>query len=197
MPIKNPELTPWPLKESRNAGDYKIFKVRSDLRTSPRTGKEHEFFVIESVDWCNIIALTSDDRLVMVEQYRQGTNLVELELPGGMIDPGEGPLETAARELREETGYAGDAPEGRRIRLCEPGDYEQQTAHRRHPQRRQAARYRIRRRRRFDHPTRAARRNPESGRQWHNRPLADGRRALPISDRKKHRLSAELVFLFF
>jgi len=112
MPIKNPELTPWPLKESRSAGDYKIFKVRSDLRTSPRTGKEHEFFVIESVDWCNIIALTPDDRLVMVEQYRQGTNLVELELPGGMIDPGEGPLETAARELREETGYAGDAPKG-------------------------------------------------------------------------------------
>tara|TARA_B100001250_G_scaffold404177_1_gene419758 strand:+ start:2431 stop:2994 length:564 start_codon:yes stop_codon:yes gene_type:complete len=112
MPIKNPELTPWPLKESRSAGDYKIFKVRSDLRTSPRTGKEHEFFVIESVDWCNIIALTTDDQLVMVEQYRQGTNLVELELPGGMIDPGEGPLETAARELREETGYAGDAPKG-------------------------------------------------------------------------------------
>ena len=112
MPIKNPELTPWPLKESRSTGDYKIFKVRSDLRASPRTGKEHEFFVIESVDWCNIIALTTDDQLVMVEQYRQGTNLVELELPGGMIDPGEGPLETAARELREETGYAGDTPKG-------------------------------------------------------------------------------------
>ena len=111
MPIKNPELTPWPLKESRCAGDYKIFKVRSDRRTSPRTGDEHEFFVIESVDWCNIIALTPDDQLVMVEQYRQGTNLIELELPGGMIDPGEGPMETAARELREETGYAGDIPE--------------------------------------------------------------------------------------
>ena len=111
MPIKHPELTPWLLKESRSTGDYKIFKVRSDLRTSPRTGKEHEFFVIESVDWCNIIALTTDDQLVMVEQYRQGTNLIELELPGGMIDPGEGPLETAARELREETGYAGDIPE--------------------------------------------------------------------------------------
>ena len=90
MPIKNPELTPWPLKESRSAGDYKIFKVRSDRRTSPRTGKEHEFFVIESVDWCNVIAL---------------------QLPGGMSDPGEGPLETAVRELREETGYAGDTPE--------------------------------------------------------------------------------------
>ena len=102
MPIKNPELTPWPLKESRSAGDYKIFKVRSDRRTSPRTSKEHEFFVIESVDWCNIIALTPDDQLVMVEQYRQGTNLIELELPGGMIDPGEVPLETAARDYDQD-----------------------------------------------------------------------------------------------
>jgi len=111
MPIDNPELTPWPLKDSRCAGDYNIFKVRSDRRTSPRTGDEHEFFVIESVDWCNVVALTPENQLVMVEQYRQGTDLIELELPGGMIDPGEGPLETAVRELREETGYAGDAPE--------------------------------------------------------------------------------------
>ena len=111
MPINKPELTPWPLKKSLCAGDYKIFKVRTDRRTSPRTGDEHDFFVIESVDWCNTVALTPDNQLVMIEQYRQGTNLIELELPGGMIDPGEDPLETAVRELREETGYAGDAPE--------------------------------------------------------------------------------------
>ena len=111
MPINNSELIPWPLEKSICAGDYKIFKVRSDRRTSPRTGNEHDFFVIESVDWCNTVALTPDNQLVMIEQYRQGTNLIELELPGGMIDPGEDPLETAVRELREETGYAGDTPE--------------------------------------------------------------------------------------
>ena len=111
MPINNSELIPWPLEKSLCAGDYKIFKVRSDRRTSPRTGREHDFFVIESVDWCNTVALTPDNQLVMIEQYRQGTNLIELELPGGMIDPGEDPLETAVRELREETGYAGDTPE--------------------------------------------------------------------------------------
>ena len=110
MPIDNPDIQPWPLKGSEIAADFKIFKVRSDQRTSPRTGDDHSFFVIESVDWCNVVALTANDELVMVEQYRQGTNLIELELPGGMIDPGETPAETAPRELREETGYAGDAP---------------------------------------------------------------------------------------
>ena len=111
MPIDNPDIQPWPLKGSEITADFKIFKVRSDQRTSPRTGDDHSFFVIESVDWCNVVALTANDELVMVEQYRQGTNLIELELPGGMIDPGETPAETAPRELQEETGYAGDAPE--------------------------------------------------------------------------------------
>jgi len=111
MPIDNPNIQPWPLKASEVAADFRIFKVRYDQRTSPRTGDDHSFYVIESVDWCNVIALTANNELVMVEQYRQGTNLIELELPGGMIDPGETSAETAPRELREETGYAGDAPE--------------------------------------------------------------------------------------
>ena len=103
MPTETPNIKPWSLKRSEIVGDFKIFKVRSDNRISPRTGKEHQFYVIESVDWCNVIAITKDDELVMVEQYRQGTSLIELELPGGMVDPGEQPIETAPRELREET----------------------------------------------------------------------------------------------
>lgn len=111
MTIENADIKPWQLKSSKTAGDFKIFKVRSDTRISPRTGKEHDFYVIESVDWCNVIAITKDDELVMVQQYRQGTNLIELELPGGMVDSGEAPAETAPRELREETGYTGNEPE--------------------------------------------------------------------------------------
>ena len=79
MTIENADIKPWQLKSSKTARDFKIFKVRSDTRTSPRTGKEHDFYVIESVDWCNVIAITKDDELVMVQQYRQGTNLIELE----------------------------------------------------------------------------------------------------------------------
>jgi ADP-ribose pyrophosphatase len=62
-------------------------------------------------DWVNVVALTSDDRVVMVEQYRHGIGRVTLELPGGLIEPGESPIEAGLRELREETGFAGDEPQ--------------------------------------------------------------------------------------
>jgi 8-oxo-dGTP pyrophosphatase MutT (NUDIX family) len=69
----------------------------------------HNFFVIESVNWVNIIALTPESQLIMVEQYRHGTDTVELEIPGGMMDAEDlTPVATGIRELREETGYEGD-----------------------------------------------------------------------------------------
>jgi 8-oxo-dGTP pyrophosphatase MutT (NUDIX family) len=65
--------------------------------------------VIESVNWVNIIALTPESQLIMVEQYRHGTDTVELEIPGGMMDAEDlTPVATGIRELREETGYEGD-----------------------------------------------------------------------------------------
>jgi ADP-ribose pyrophosphatase len=99
----------WKKVRSIPVGDFRIFKLRSDVCVSPRTGKEHDFFVLDTVDWVNVIALTPDRQLVMVEQFRHGSNTVELEVPGGMMDPGDtGPVATAVRELREETGYAGE-----------------------------------------------------------------------------------------
>ena len=92
------------------AGDFRIFKIRSDEKLNPRTGQRCDFFVIESVDWVNIIAVTPNDELVMVEQYRHGSNSVELETPGGMMDPHEkDPVATGERELREESGYVGNS----------------------------------------------------------------------------------------
>ena len=102
-------IKPWKTIRSTLIGDFRIFKLRSDVSVSPRTGKEHDFFVLDSVDWVNVIAVTPDQQLVMVEQYRHGSNTVELEIPGGMMDAGEtDPVATAVRELREETGYEGE-----------------------------------------------------------------------------------------
>ena len=102
-------IKPWKKVGSKPLGDFRIFKLRSDVKISPRTGKEHDFFVLDSVDWVNVVAVTHDQKFVMVEQYRHGSNTVELEIPGGMMDAGEtDPVATAVRELREETGYEGD-----------------------------------------------------------------------------------------
>jgi ADP-ribose diphosphatase len=102
-------IRPWQKLSSKPLGDYRIFTVRSDEKVSPRTGQRHDFYIIDSVDWVNVLAVTPDEQLVMVEQYRHGTNTVELEIPGGIMDASEtSPVETGLRELREETGYEGE-----------------------------------------------------------------------------------------
>ena len=102
------KLKHWQQVGSKPLGDFRIFKIRSDEKISPRTGQHCDFFVLESVDWVNVIAVTPQDELVMVEQYRHGSNTVELEIPGGIMDAHESdPVATGVRELREETGYEG------------------------------------------------------------------------------------------
>lgn len=102
-------IKPWKKIDSKPAGDFRVFTVRHDLKISPRTGRQHNFFVLDCPDWVNVVALTPDRQLVMIEQYRQGTETVELEIPGGIIDPKDNsPVAGGIRELREETGYEGE-----------------------------------------------------------------------------------------
>jgi len=96
----------WRREGSEQLADCRVFRVRRDTSRSPRDGGAHDFYVIEAPDWINVIPLTADGRVVMIEQFRHGTGEVTLEIPGGMVDPGETPRETAAREMLEETGYA-------------------------------------------------------------------------------------------
>ena len=98
----------WKLKSTRPLHDYRIFKTRGDTRESPRTGIEHEFFVLESPDWVNIVAVTDANEIVLINQFRHGVSSSVLEIPGGMIDVGEQPVLSAERELLEETGFAAD-----------------------------------------------------------------------------------------
>ena len=96
----------WEKLNSEELANYRIFKMRRDVRRSPRTGAEHSFFVLESPNWVNVIPLTPEGKVVMIHQFRHGTERVTLEIPGGMIDADDGdPANSVQRELLEETGY--------------------------------------------------------------------------------------------
>ena len=102
-------IKPWKTISSTPAGDFRIFTIRSDKKISPRTQQEHDFYIIDAVNWVNVVAVTPDRQLVMVEQYRHGSNTVELEIPGGMMDAEDAsPVIAGVRELQEETGHAGE-----------------------------------------------------------------------------------------
>jgi ADP-ribose diphosphatase len=96
----------WRVTEQRELISTGIFKLTARASISPRTGQNHDFYVLEAPDWVNVIPLLDDDRVVMVRQYRHGRREPTLEIPGGMVDPTDvDPLAAARRELLEETGY--------------------------------------------------------------------------------------------
>ena len=101
-------IKPWQRLRSNTPQSFRVFSVRTDTSLSPLTGMQHDFYIIESRNWVNIIPLTSDQQVVMIRQYRHGSGEVTLEIPGGLIDSGDTPKEAASRELLEETGYGSE-----------------------------------------------------------------------------------------
>lgn len=100
----------WKTNSIIKDNDYKVFSVDIVNRTSPRTKVTQDFYKIESKDWLNIIAITTNKKIILIEQYRHGSNDVELEIPGGIVDTQtESPSVAALRELKEETGYSGSS----------------------------------------------------------------------------------------
>src|SRR3712207_5675049 len=81
--------------------------VQLDCRSSEDPAKTHSFYTLKSRDWCNVIPITEDGKVVLVRQFRIGSAGHTLEFPGGVIDhEGEDEKASALRELSEETGYA-------------------------------------------------------------------------------------------
>lgn len=102
------ELLPWERVASRPGPDLRIFRARWDDMRHPKSGDVLPRVVLETPDWVNITAITDAGELVMVRQFRFGRGAITLEIPGGMVDPGESPEPAGHRELREETGFTSE-----------------------------------------------------------------------------------------
>ena len=108
LEAKMKKKLPWKKLRSEQGGNLRIAKVRFDTWKNPRNGLELKATVLETPDWVNIVALTPNDKILVVKQFRLGTEAVTTETPAGVMEEGEDPQDAAIRELAEETGYTTD-----------------------------------------------------------------------------------------
>jgi len=99
----------WQIIKDTKVFETPIFNLHEREVKPAGENQPSDFYVLDAPEWINIIALTPDREIVLVEQYRHGIDEVTLEIPGGMVDPGEKPIEAAKRELAEETGFTSDS----------------------------------------------------------------------------------------
>ena len=107
--VPPPRLAPWRQLRSETVASYRIIDIVKVTLEDGAGKPRGDGFTIRCADWCNVVAVTPDDCLVLVWQYRFGIEGFSLEIPGGVVDPGESPEQAARRELQEETGYVADS----------------------------------------------------------------------------------------
>jgi ADP-ribose pyrophosphatase len=107
MTNPTPQL-PWECDHSEPGPEISLFHARYNWMRNPRNGATLKTLVLEGGDWVNVAAITPEDKIVIVRQFRFGTGRTTAEFPAGLVEADEAPLAAAQRELREETGYTTD-----------------------------------------------------------------------------------------
>lgn len=100
---------PFTVESSRVLYADGFVRHRGDRVVTERGHVIENFHVLEFPDWIQVVALTPGGELVMVEEYRHAGGVIQRGLPAGIVDPGEAPADTAARELAEESGHRAEA----------------------------------------------------------------------------------------
>jgi len=95
----------WEVIKSEPGPNLVLFQARYDWVKNPRNEKSFKAVILESRDWVNVVAVTPEKKIVVVEQFRFGVSKTTVEIPAGIIEKGETPEQAAMRELEEETGY--------------------------------------------------------------------------------------------
>ena len=95
----------WKLIESEYIFRDDWLTARRDRCEMPDGRVVESYYVLEYPEWANVVALTEDNLVLLIRQYRHALGRVITELPCGVVEPGEAPMEAMRRELLEETGY--------------------------------------------------------------------------------------------
>jgi ADP-ribose pyrophosphatase len=98
----------WKLLSSKYIHKGKWATLRIDTCEMPNGTIVDDYYVLEYGTWVNAVAITEGNKVLMVKQYRHAADIISLEIPGGVVDDGEGPQQALRRELLEETGYRFD-----------------------------------------------------------------------------------------
>ncbi|MBN2724531.1 MAG: NUDIX hydrolase [Deltaproteobacteria bacterium] len=102
------KIRKWNVVHSEIVFENSFMKIQKSHHCMEDNSRDGDFFRLGFPDWANVIPMTDDGKIILINQFRHGTLEFSTEIPGGVLENGEKPLDGARRELLEETGFTSD-----------------------------------------------------------------------------------------